>query len=269
VDDGAVASDARLQGAGTVSLDLKQHTAVITIDHPPVNAFHPKVAADLGSALDRIEHSPAVRCVVLTATGRYFGAGGDVHYFQTLTPEEAQPYVLRIQAVQDRLQMLRQPVIAALNGSALGGGLELALACDIRVSDEGALLGLPEVTLGVIPAAGGTQRLPRLVGSGLARRLIFTGRPLSAAEALAAGLVDLVAPPGQALALALSLADTIAANSPLAVAAAKRAMLLGAETSVAAGQRIEATLFGTLVKGADFAEGVAAFLAKRPANFSR
>jgi enoyl-CoA hydratase len=252
---------------GTVSLEVESRVALVTVDHPPVNTLHPRVAADLGRALDEIEADPEIRCVVLTGAGKMFGAGGDIDYFQTLTEAQAEPYVLSIQAMQERLCLLRQPVIAAINGHALGGGLELALACDIRIADEQARLGFPEVGLGIIPAAGGTQRIQRLVAPGLARRLVFTGEPLGAAKAHRAGLVDGVAPHGQAVAMAVALATKIASNAPLAVAAAKRAMTLGAGLPVAEGQRLEATLFRLLVRSQDFKEGIGAFVEKRAPEY--
>ncbi len=246
---------------------MADRVALVTVDHPPVNTLHPRVAADLDRALHEIETDPEVRCVVLTGAGKMFGAGGDIHYFQTLTEAEAEPYVLAIQAMQEHLQVLRQPVIAAINGHALGGGLELALACDIRVADEEARLGFPEVGLGIIPAAGGTQRIQRLVAPGLARRLVFTGDPVTAQDAFAAGLVDAVAPHGQAVTVAMGLAQRIATNAPLAVAAAKRSMLLGAGLPVGEGQRLEATLFRTLVSSRDFKEGIRAFLENRAPDY--
>jgi enoyl-CoA hydratase len=252
---------------GTVSLEVVGRVALITIDNAPVNSLHPRVAADLDRALDEIEADSEVRCVVLTGAGKMFGAGGDIDYFQTLTDPEAEPYVLSIQAMQERICLLRQPVIAAINGHALGGGLELALACDIRIADEEARLGFPEVGLGIIPAAGGTQRIQHLVAPGLARRLVFTAEPLGAADAQRAGPVDAVVPHGQAVAAASALAEKIASNAPLAVAAAKRAMTLGAGLPVAEGQRLEATLFRSLVQTQDFKEGIKAFLEKRAPEY--
>jgi enoyl-CoA hydratase len=171
--------------------------------------------------------------------------------------------------MQDAIGLLQQPVIAAVNGTALGGGCELAMACDIRIADEQAVFGQPEVQLGIIPGAGGTQNLPRLVGAGRAKRLLFTGERLSAAAALEWGLVDEVVPEGSALERARALGAAIAANAPLAVAAAKRAVNLGLQMSLGDAHRLEATLFTALVETSDFAEGVDAFFAKRPPSFTR
>jgi enoyl-CoA hydratase len=196
-------------------------------------------------------------------------AGGDIQYFRTLDRANAEPYVLGIQRMQAAIGLLDQPVIAAINGTALGGGCELAMACDIRIAAESAVLGQPEVQLGIIPGAGGTQNLPRLVGAGRAKRLLFTGERISAAVALDWGLVDEVVPDGTALERAQAMGAAIAANAPLAVAAAKRAVNEGLQLNLADAHRLEASLFATLVETGDFLEGVDAFFAKRPPQFTR
>lgn len=243
--------------------------AVITIDNPPFNAFHPVVGEMMAACIDEIAQRPEVRCVVLTGAGKYFMAGGDIKFIGTLESFIAERYVLRIQEVQDQLRRLPQPVIAALNGTALGGGLELAMACDIRVAAEGARFGLPEVSLGIIPGAGGTQHLPRLVPLGQAKRLLFTGDRIPAAEARAIGLVDFVVPDEEVRAASMGIAQRIAANAPLAVTAAKRAVDLGMQASVIDGLRLEATLFAPLVASQDFKEAITAFFEHRPSNFAR
>jgi enoyl-CoA hydratase len=158
-------------------------------------------------------------------------------------------------------------VIAAVSGYALGGGCELAMACDIRVAAEDAAFGQPEAELGLMPGAGGTQNLPRLIGAGAAKRLLFTGRRIPATRAYELGLVDELAPPGQALTAALELAQAIARNAPLAVRAIKRAVNLGLQMSLVDGHRLEASLFASLVETEDFREGVTAFLEKRDPKF--
>jgi enoyl-CoA hydratase/carnithine racemase len=196
-------------------------------------------------------------------------AGGDIEYFKTLDRHRAERYVLGVQAMQDALQQLPQPVIAAINGTCLGGGCELAMACDIRIAEEQAEFGQPEVTLGIIPGAGGTQNLPRLVPLGRAKRLLFTGERIGAGEALAIGLVDEVVAMGEAQAAAQALARRIAANAPLAVAAAKRSVNLGLQMGLVDAHRLEASLFATLVETDDFAEGIRAFFDKRSPTFFR
>jgi enoyl-CoA hydratase/carnithine racemase len=255
--------------ASDVRLSIDGAIATITIDNPPVNALHPDVSAAIARHATAVADDPAVRCVVLTGAGKHFVAGGDIAFLRTLDRYRAERYVLGIQEMQDLLRRLPQPVVAAINGTALGGGCELAMACDIRIADERAMLGQPEVGLGIIPGAGGTQHLPRIVPSGRARRLVYTGDRITAAEALTIGLVDEVVPAGEALAAAHALAGRIARNAPLAVTAAKRAMTLGTQMSVIDGHRLEATLFAPLVETADFAEGTTAFFERRDPTFSR
>jgi enoyl-CoA hydratase len=252
-----------------VRLERDEHVATITIDNPPVNALHPDVADAIHDHVRTIGDDPDVRAVVLTSAGRHFMAGGDIEFFKTLDRYRAERYVLRIQAMQDALQQLPQPVIAAINGTCLGGGCELATACDIRIAEAQAEFGQPEVTLGIIPGAGGTQNLPRLVPVGRAKRMLFTGERIDAREALAIGLVDEVVATGEAQTAAHTLALRIAANAPLAVAAAKRSVNLGLQMSLVDAHRLEASLFATLAETDDFAEGIRAFFEKRPPVFNR
>jgi enoyl-CoA hydratase len=252
-----------------VRLEQHEHVVTVTIDNPPVNVLHPDVASALEARFAEFAADIEVRAVILTGAGRHFMAGGDIAYFRTLTRDSAERYVLGIQHMQAALGMLPQPVIAAVNGSALGGGCELAMACDIRVAEQQAVFGQPEVQLGIIPGAGGTQNLPRLVGAGRAKRMLFTAERVPAERALEWGLVDEVVPEGASLDRAQALGAAIAANAPLAVAAAKRAVNLGLQMSVGEGQLLEASLFATLVETSDFAEGVDAFFAKRPPVFTR
>ena len=247
---------------------MEGNVCVVTIDNPPVNAFHPKVAEALIETFDRLERlETKPRAVIITGAGRFFMAGGDIRFFQTLDETSAERYARRIQICQEIILHYPAPVIAALNGSALGGGCELMMACDIRVAAEDAVFGQPEVSLGVIPGAGGTQNLPRLVPIGTAKRLLFTGDRSSAAEALDIGLVDVVAPVGGAMREARALAQRIAKNAPLAVAAAKRAVNLGIELNLSEALRLEARLLAELFSSQDVKEGVAAFIEKRPADF--
>jgi enoyl-CoA hydratase len=250
-----------------VRLERREATAIITIDNPPVNALHPDVAAAIGERVAEIGADRTLRAVILTGAGKHFMAGGDVEFFKTLDRSSAERYVLGVQRMQDDLATLPQPVIAALNGTTLGGGCELAMACDIRIASEQVRLGQPEVSLGLIPGAGGTQALPRLVPLGQAKKLLFTGERIDAAEALRIGLVDEVVPKGAALERALELAAAIARNAPLAVTAAKRAVTLGTQMSLLDGNRVEATLFSSLAETGDLEEGVRAFFEKRTPNF--
>jgi len=279
-----LASDAAAGRPGDqVTLEVRDDVAVLRVDNPPVNLLHPDVARQIGELADGLADRDDVRCVVLTGTGRHFVGGGDLRYVRTLDPEAAEAYVRGVQDRQLGLLRLPQPVIAAVNGSALGGGCELAMACDIRVSAASAIWGQPEVGLGIIPGAGGTQNLPRLVGTGRAKWLVFTGRRITAAEAYDIGLVDLVVPDDAAsndavsndevsnnavLDAALEVARAIAANAPLAVRAAKRAINEGIELGLEEAYRLEARLFAPLVATADFGEGAQAFFDKRPPQFN-
>ncbi len=255
-----MAFDVRLERDGPV--------AMLIVDNPPVNALHPDVAAALETRIAEIAPEAELRAVVLTGAGAHFMAGGDIAYFRTLDRSSAERYVLGIQRMQHALGLLPQPVFAAINGTALGGGCELAMACDIRIADESATFGQPEVSLGIIPGAGGTQHLPRLVGPGRAKRLLFTGEQIDAAQALAWGLVDEVVPEGSSVERARAIAGRVAENAPLAVAAAKRSVDLGLQMSIGDAHRLEASLFTSLVETSDFSEGVEAFFAKRPPQFT-
>lgn len=242
-------------------------TVIVRINNPPVNALHPDVSDEILAAARGVEKDKTVRSVVLTGTGRCFVAGGDINFFTTLDKDAAAKMALQVQEMQEALYRLRVPVIAALNGHALGGGLELMMACDIAIAEEQALIGLTEVALGLIPGAGGTRMLSKLVAPGTAKRLLFTGEKMSAAYAAQIGLVDEVVPTGQALSAALALAKKINSMGPLAVAAAKKSMIFGADHSLDEGHRREVDLFAALFDSEDHKEGISAFLEKRPANF--
>jgi enoyl-CoA hydratase len=250
-----------------VRKDRDGHTVVATIDNPPVNALHPDVSDEILAIIHEIEDDPTVRSFILTGIGRCFVAGGDIKFFTTLNRHTAAKMALQVQAMQEALFRLRVPVIAALNGHALGGGLELMMACDIAIAEEQAKIGLTEVRLGLIPGAGGTRMLARLVAPGTAKRLLFTGEHMTAAYAAQIGLVDQVVPAGGALQAAKELAIRINAMGPLAVAAAKKSANFGADHSLDEGHRREVDLFADLFDSDDHREGINAFLERRPAKF--
>ena len=241
---------------------------ILVLNHPPVNALGTRLLADLDRRIGELAADPKVRAVVLTGEGQYFSAGADVKEMATLDLASAPEIARKGLAIYGRLAALPAPVIAAINGLALGGGLELALACDLRIAGESAKLGAPEVTLGLIPAYGGTQRLPRLVGVAKAKELIFTGAMISAAEALKIGLVNKTVPAGQELRAARDLAHTIAQRAPKAVQAAKRSIVEGLGLPLAQGLENETRLFETAVMSSeDLGEGIAAFVERRPPKF--
>lgn len=243
------------------------HTCLVVIDNPPVNALHPDVSDEILAAARAAEADPEVRSLVLTGTGRCFVAGGDIKYFTSLDREMAAQMALRVQTMQEALHNLRVPVIVALNGHALGGGLELTMACDIAIAEEQALIGLTEVRLGLIPGAGGTRMLCRMIPRGTAKRMLFTGDKITAHEAQTLGLVDQVVPQGGALTAALELAERINAAGPLAVQAAKNSANHGLDHSLDEGHRREVELFSALFDTQDHKEGIGAFLARRAADF--
>jgi len=241
---------------------------VLTLRHPPVNALSTRLLADLAGALDAIAADPASRCLVLTGDGQYFSAGADLKELATLDLAQAPQIVARGQALFSRLESQKLPVVAAINGLALGGGLELALACDIRIVGESAKLGAPEVNYGLMPSYGGTQRLPRLVGIAKAKELIFTGAMIPAAEAVRIGLANRSVPSGQELRAARDIAHTIAQRAPRAVQGARRAIREGTQTTVSEGLRLEAAIFESdVLPSDDLAEGIAAFVERRPPKF--
>ena len=241
---------------------------ILVLKHPPVNALSTALLAELDGRIAEISENAKVRAVVLTGDGQYFSAGADLKEMATLDLATAPEVVRKGHALFARVAGLRPPVIAAINGLALGGGLELALACDLRIAGESAKLGAPEVNYGLMPAYGGTQRLPRLVGTAKAKELIFTGSMIAAAEALKIGLVNKTVPAGQELRAARDWAHTIGQRAPRAVQAAKRAIAEGRERPLAEGIELETRLFESdVLSSSDLAEGILAFAERRPPKF--
>jgi len=241
----------------------------ITIDRPKsLNALNAATLDELERAVDAAGADDDVRVVILTGAGeKAFIAGADISELATLDVEGATRVAKRGQDLFRKIETLGKPVIAAINGFALGGGCEIALACTLRVASENARIGLPEVKLGVIPGYGGTQRLPRLVGRGIALELIITGEFVKADRALAIGLVNHVTPPGELLDFCRGLANKMIAVGPLAVRAALAAVDGGLDMPLDEGLEREALAFGELFATKDAREGTAAFLEKRPAAF--
>jgi enoyl-CoA hydratase len=252
----------------TILLERDGAVTVVTINRPDKrNALNAAVRREIVEVLDRLRDDDEVRVVVFTGAGdKAFVAGADIGEFADRTPLE-QRTAMTGRRVFDEIAAFPKPTIAMINGFALGGGCELALACDLRVAADSARLGQPEINLGIIPGGGGTQRLPRVVGTGQAMRLILSGEVIGAAEALRIGLVDLVHPQAELREQTLRLAATIASKSPVALRMAKSAVRAAADMPLAAGLAYETELFVTCFASEDKREGVAAFLEKRPPSF--
>jgi enoyl-CoA hydratase/carnithine racemase len=250
-----------------VSVDVEGAVATIRLDRPPANALGEAVSREIVTATEVVAADDAVRAVVVWGGERLFAAGADIKAMVDWGPEEVAPDVLALVEACAALEAVPKPVTAAITGYALGGGLELALACDFRVASDNAKLGLPEIRLGIIPGAGGTQRLPRLVGLAKARDLILSGRHLDAAEAFEIGLVDRVVRAGEAYAAALEDARRWATGPTRAYGAAKRALLAAGDGDLAEGLRVEHEVFVDLFTTRDREEGMRAFLEKRDATF--
>jgi len=255
----------------TLTLERDGSLAVVTLNRPKVlNALNGQMVAELRGLLAELDADAAVRAIVLTGAGeRAFAAGADIGELNQL-PSATQGVELarRGQALTLEIERMRTPVIAAVNGFALGGGCELALACDIRIASENAKFGQPEVNLGLMPGYGGSQRTARLAGRGMAMYLCLSGEPIDAREAQRVGLVEKVVPATELLTEAKRIAGVIASKGPLAVSATKRAIDEGLALSTQAALDVESLHFGTLIDTEDFKEGTKAFLEKRPAQFT-
>ena len=250
-----------------LSYEVEEGIALVTLKRPEaLNALAESVLEEVAEIPELGQQDPEVRAVIFTGEGKAFAAGADLKEIAAIKdPFMGREYALFGQRVFAEIAALPVPTIAAINGYALGGGLELALACDLRVAAKTAKLGLPEVGLGLIPGFGGTQRLPRLIGRGRALDLIFTGRHVDAEEALFLGLVNRVAE--DALEEAKKLAQKILKNAPIALALAKESVVRGEGLDLAEALEIEADLFGYAAATEDMKEGVRAFLEKRPPSF--
>lgn len=252
-----------------VAVERRDRVALLIIDHPPANALSAAVLDALDSAVDDAMEDPKIKVIVITGRGeKFFVAGADIgELAQIATPAEGTNLAKRGQQLFTKIEHLSKPVIAAVNGIAVGGGCELAMACHLRVVGEHARFGQPEINLGLIPGYGGTQRLTRLIGRTHATEWTLTGRMVDAAEASTRGLCNRVVPAGQTLDAAVELGNQIAAKGAKALAAALDAIRAATELPVAEGMKREAVLFGQICETADKAEGVRAFLEKRAPKF--
>ncbi len=254
---------------GTVLKQVAGRVATLTVNRPAKrNALDAATRTAIIAALDELERDPKVRVVIVTGAGdKAFIAGADIAEFEGRAPVD-QYRVMSERSVYQAADRFPKPIIAAINGFCLGGGCELAMACDIRIAADTAKLGQPEINLGIIPGGGGTQRLPRLVGLGNAFKLLYTGDLIDAAEALRIGLVDEVVPAAELMTRARALAEKIATKSPVALSLMKEAVRASMRAPLDEGLRQEITLFGLAFSSEDKREGVAAFLGKRTPEFT-
>ncbi len=252
-----------------ILFEKKNAIGYVTVNRPKaLNALNMATMEELRVAFEDIQNDGGVRTAILTGAGeKAFVAGADIHELAQQDAVSGKAFALRGQAVLELIENLGKPVIACINGFALGGGCELALACTMRLASESAKLGQPEVKLGIVPGYGGSQRLPRLVGKGIAMQLVLTGEMISAQEALRIGLVNEVVPSAELIGRAEAIAGKIHANAPLAVQYALEAVNKGMEMPLSEGLFLEATLFGVCCATADKKEGTSAFLEKRVAQF--
>jgi enoyl-CoA hydratase len=252
-----------------VHYQIEEGIAVVTIDNPAsLNALNAPILTQLDQVFDQLAHNPGVKGIILTGGGeKSFVAGADINEFLQVKGDTAAGFMARGQRIFDKIEAFDRPVIAAINGFALGGGNELALCCDIRIAAENAIFGQPEVNLGIIPGYGGTQRLPRAVGAGKAKEIILADERINAQEALRIGLVQRVVPKGQAVEEAKKLMKRILGKGPVAVKMAKKAINEGLGMPLRGGLDLEAQCQAVCFGSEDKDEGAKAFLEKRPANF--
>jgi enoyl-CoA hydratase len=252
----------------TIQLTVADRIATVTINRPDkLNALNAEVFDDLAIAVEDLRDRSDVGGVIVTGAGRAFVAGADISELEPLNAMQLKALARRGQLVFNRFESLPKPVIAAINGFALGGGCEFAMACHIRIASDAAKFGQPEVKLGLVPGYGGTQRLPRLVGKGRAMQLLMTGEIIDAAEAHRIGLVNRVVPAADLMKAALEMMKAILANAPLAVSGCIELVNRGYDLSMGDALAMEATSFGLLASTEDKKEGTKAFLEKRPATF--
>lgn len=253
----------------SIELSVADRVATITVNRPDkLNALNAATIGELGEAIDEVRRREDIGGAILTGAGRAFVAGADISELAAQTPMQAKQRALRGQQIFRRFETSPKPVIAAINGFALGGGCELAMACHIRIASDAAKFGQPEVKLGICPGYGGTQRLPRLVGLGRALQLLMTGEMIDAAEAYRIGLVNRVVPAADLRGAAEAMLRQMLANGPLALSSCIEATVRGTEISLEDGLNLEANHFALLAGSQDMSEGTRAFLEKRPPVFA-
>jgi len=252
-----------------VNLTIEDGIATVVVNHPPVNSLSTPVIRDMQGAFEEIKADASVKAVIITGAGMFFIAGADIKEISEIKdPQQGAEVAGQGQRFFREINLMDIPVIAAINGMCLGGGIELAMACHIRIASDRAKIGQPEINLGIIPGFGGTQRLPRLVGTGKALEMILSGDPITAAEAKAVGLVNRVVPEAEVMKQAKGLAQRMASKSKQAIARAMKAVRDGCAMSLDDGLALENRLFGEICETKDMREGVSAFLEKRQPKFT-
>lgn len=253
---------------GHVHLEQVESIALLSLDHPPANALSQPTFKGLTDALDYIEKERSIKVIVLAGKGKFFAAGADIKEFTTVEKAEQGSTISRIgQQVFKRMETFPKPIIAAIHGAALGGGLELAMACHIRFATPSAKLGLPELNLGLLPGFAGTQRLPRLIGKAKALELLFTSRPITGEEAEILGLVNGIYQEEELLDRTLEFAKLVASKGAVSLRYTIEAVMTGEEHGFEAGAKKEEELFGRIFESDDATEGIQAFLEKRKPKF--
>jgi enoyl-CoA hydratase len=253
----------------TLRFEKRKRIGFVTVNRPEaMNALNPQVLEELHSLFQEIEKDSEVGVVILTGEGKAFVAGADISAMHQMSPKEGREMMKLGHRLMNYMEEMEKPIVAAVNGFALGGGCELALACDFRIASEKAKFGQPEVNLGIIPGFGGTQRLPRLVGKAMGKRMIMTGETLNAERALAVGLCEEVVPHEELLKKAEELAETILGKAPLAIKAAKTAVNRGFDLDMISASALEIEMFTGPFASKDKQEGMGAFLEKRKAEFT-
>ena len=251
-----------------LQMETNERIAIITINRPEaLNALNNQVLNELESALIQIRDDQEIKGAIITGSGKSFVAGADIRQMVDYTPSQARTYMSRAQAVFNLIEDIEKPIMAAVNGYALGGGCELAMACDFRFGSEKALFGQPEINIGVIPGFGGSQRLPRLTNAGFAKEILFSGRPFSAEEAFRVGLINRICAPEKLMEECLTIMRQIVSKSGEALGYAKAAVNMGRDADLKKAMQLEADLISLCFACEDQKEGMTAFLEKRPAVF--
>lgn len=250
-----------------LNITKEDHIAIVKINRPPVNALNTEVVLEIEQLFEELGKDEELRVIVLTGEGKAFVAGADISEMKEFDPIHAREFAQNGHRALNKVEGINKPVIAAINGFALGGGCEIALACDFRIMADTAKIGQPEVNLGIIPGFGGTQRLSRLCGTGIAKELIYTGDAIDANEALRIGLVNKVVPLDKLLETAKEIANKIAAKGPRAIRTVKATINQGIDTDLHSAHSLEIRHFGACFGSPEPKEGMAAFLEKRKPNW--